>query len=245
MNVDNPVVHDQIIDLVFKEDELSWQSMLLDLVEQERMDPWNIDVSVLSRKFLDLLIKMKELDFRITGKVVLAAALLLKLKSDRLMDEDLAALDDLINGTEENQFFDDVFDGMIPFAENEYETMPKIVPKTPQPRKRKISVYDLVEALEKALEVEGRRKNFEKIPEVKVPEKKKDISEIMDEIYSQVKKHYKKNKHKKSLSFSQLVPSENKEDKVYTFIPLLHLENARKVEMFQQQSFGEINIDMI
>lgn len=239
------IVHDQILDLVFKEDEISWQSMLLDLVEQEEMDPWNIDVSVISRKFLDLLIKMKELDFRITGKVVLAAALLLKLKSDRLMDEDIAALDNLINGNEELYELGEAFDGMIPFEENQYEAIPKIIPKTPQPRKRKISVYDLVEALEKALEVEERRKTFEKIPEVKVPERKKELSQVMDEIFVKVEGHYKKNSKKSSLTFNQLIPSENKEDKVYTFVPLLHLENARKVDMLQRESFGNINIDLL
>ena len=35
---------------------------------------------------------------------------------------------------------------------------PQIYPRTPQPRKRKVSVFDLVQALEKALEVENRRK---------------------------------------------------------------------------------------
>jgi len=239
------IVHDQILDLVFSEGEISWQSMLLDLVEQEQMDPWNIDVSKLSRSFLDLLIKMKELDFRITGKVVLASAILLKLKSERLMDEDIMALDNLINGAEDAYGYDEAFDGMIPFEENEHEVIPKIVPKTPQPRKRKISVYDLVEALEKALDVEERRKTFEKIPEVKAPEKSRDISEVMDELFVQVQSHYKKSKKKNSLSFDQLVPSENREDKVFTFVPLLHLENARKVEMFQKQSFGNINIDLL
>ena len=49
----------------------------------------------------------------------------------------------------------------------------------------------------------------------------------------------------KSLTFSKLIPSDSKEDKVYTFIPLLHLENQRKIDMKQFRHFGEINIEML
>jgi segregation and condensation protein A len=238
-------VQKQILDLVFKEDELSWQDMLLALVEQEGMDPWDIDISVLSRSFADTLLKMKETNLRITGKVVLAAALLLKMKSERLMDEDLNALDQLINGEVYVEELDDLFHEMVPFEANKHEHIPKVVPKTPQPRKRKISVYDLVNALEKALDVEERRKTFEEVPEFKAPEKKRELSEVMEDIFAKVTHHYKKQAKKpKTLTFSQLVPSENKEDKVLTFVPLLHLENARKVNMNQEEHFGEIDVLM-
>lgn len=237
-------VQDQIMNLVFKEDELSWQEMLLTLVESEGMNPWDIDISILAKRFLETLLKMKETNFRITGKVVLTAALLLKLKSDKLVTEDLQALDQLLSGEEPFEYFDDAFDGMIPFDKNVHEHIPNVVPKTPQPRKRKISVYDLVEALEKALAVESRRKDFENVPEFKAPEKKKELSEVMDDIYVQVKSFYKKPK-KTSLTFNELVPSENKEDKVFTFIPLLHLENARKVNMTQDEHFGLISIALM
>jgi chromatin segregation and condensation protein Rec8/ScpA/Scc1 (kleisin family) len=39
-----------------------------------------------------------------------------------------------------------------------------------------------------------------------------------------------------------LMPSDNKEDKVYAFIPLLHLTNQGKLDMEQYQPFGEIEI---
>ena len=45
-----------------------------------------------------------------------------------------------------------------------------------------------------------------------------------------------------SLTFSQLVPSGTKEDKIYTFIPLLHLSNQRKIDLSQKEHFGEIEI---
>jgi len=45
------------------------------------------------------------------------------------------------------------------------------------------------------------------------------------------------------LTFTQLLPpSGTKEDKIYTFIPLLHLTTQRKVDLSQKEHFGEIEI---
>src|SRR3989344_5635587 len=37
------------------------------------------------------------------------------------------------------------------------DEIPTLIPRTPQPRQRKVSIYDLVEALERELEVKKRR----------------------------------------------------------------------------------------
>jgi len=50
---------------------------------------------------------------------------------------------------------------------------------------------------------------------------------------------------KETLTFTKLVPSEKKEDKIYTFIPLLHLDNQEKVNLMQKEHFGEIEIEML
>ena len=42
------------------------------------MDPWDINVSVLAEKFLVMLNKLKEMDFRVSGKMVFLKMLLLK-----------------------------------------------------------------------------------------------------------------------------------------------------------------------
>ena len=50
------------------------------------------------------------------------------------------------------------------------------------------------------------------------------------------------NNNQNKLTFSQLVPSQEKEDKVFTLIPLLHLTTQRKIDLDQEEHFGEINI---
>ena len=48
----------------------------------------------------------------------------------------------------------------------------------------------------------------------------------------------------KTLTFTQLIPSDAKKDKVLTFIPLLHLTNQRKIDLIQEKHFSEIEIKL-
>lgn len=231
--------HEKIFEMLFDKDEITWQSLLQELVKSEEMNLWDIDISLLTKKYIDTIKKLKELDFRISGKVLLAAAILLKIKSNKLVGEDIEYLDRLISDQDE----EDLLSFEEELQPRSREEMPKnLIPRTPQPRKRKVSIYDLMNALEKALEVK-RRRVLKSIPpmNVEIPQKKRDISEVIKEIYGKIKSFFWEHK-KERLTFSKLVPSDTKKDKIYTFIPLLHLTNQRKIDLFQQQHFGEIDI---
>lgn len=232
--------HERIFQILYKEDEVTWQSLLYELVKKEGMNPWDIDISLLTKKYIDIIKKLKELDFRISGKVLLAAAILLKMKSNRLLNEDLSEFDRLL--TQEEELIEEL--ELEERQQYQLGERPVLIPKTPQPRKRKVSIFDLVNALEKALEVKQRRV-LNSIPpmSVKIPERKRDITEVIREVYSRIKSFFMINSQKK-LTFTQLVPSQKKEDKIFTFIPLLHLTNQRKVNLEQKEHFGEIEIMM-
>lgn len=232
--------HERIFNIIFsKADEITWQSIIYELVKNEQMDPWDIDVSILTQKYIEMLRTLKGHDFRVSGKVLLAAAILLKLKSTKLVGEDLSELDRLLIGVEdemEELGFDET--GKIP----KLGEIPTLIPRTPQPRKRKVSIFDLVEALERALEVKKRRL-LNSIPplNLEAPKKKKDITEIIREVYGRIKVFFI-SALKDKLTFSKLLPSQSKEDKVHTFIPLLYLAQQNKIELVQQNAFEEIEI---
>ncbi|MFC1801026.1 segregation/condensation protein A [Nanoarchaeota archaeon] len=239
---------DQIMNLILEEDDVSWKTILFDLVKTEQINPWDVDISFLTNKYLDIIKKMKQLDLRISGKVLLAAAYLLKLKSIRLLGHDIDELDRLFARTSEadseesffSEFSDDLFNAHSKLDQEE----PQLIPRTPQPRQRKISIYDLADALQKAMEVK-KRKVIRGYPEelMEIPKKKVDISQIIRDVYTTIKTFFFKNKNQR-LTFSQLLPSDSKEDKVYTFIPLLHLDNQRKIDLWQKQHFGEIEVEL-
>ena len=230
--------NERIFQLLYNQDEVTWQSLLYDLIKKEQMNPWDVNISLLTKKYIETIKKLKELDFRISGKVLLAAAILLKMKSNRLLNEDLSELDRLLTQSEEELI--DELDLEEP--QRQHDEKHTLIPRTPQPRKRKVSVFDLVKALEKALEVKQRRV-MNSIPpmDVKIPKKTKDITQIIREVYTKIRSFFIINKQK-TLTFTQLVPSKTKEDKIYTFIPLLHLTTQRKVNLSQQEYFGEIEI---
>src|SRR3989338_6871314 len=231
--------HERIFQILYKEDEVTWQSLLYELVKKEGMNPWDINISLLTKKYIDTIKTLKELDFSISGKVLLAGAILLKMKSNRLLNEDLSEFDRLL--THEEELIEE-----LDLEEQQYKLWEKpiLTPRMPQPRKRKVSIFDLVNALEKALEVKQRRV-LNSIPpmSVKIPERKRDITEVIREVYLRIKSFFMIDSQKK-LTFSQLVPSQKKEDKIFTFIPLLHLTNQRKVNLEQKEHFGEIEIMM-
>lgn len=233
---------ERIMNIVFKEDEITWQTIIYELIKVEGMDPWDINVSLLSEKYIGMLKKLQQMDLRLSGKVVLAAAILLKIKSERFLGEDMAYFDSMMAG-DDSLDLDDETDGLVERKKLTREDMEKmrLIPKTPQPRQRKVSVYDLVDALQKALEVKKRRNLLTRVEaQVRMPEKHVDISEIIRNVYDQVKVHFENND---KITFTQLINnSEKREDKIYTFIPLLHLSNQRKVDLLQDQHFGDIDI---
>jgi len=89
-------MHDQIYEMLVEKDEITWQTLIYDLIRSEQLNPWDIDVSILSRRYVETLKKLKEANFFISGKVLLAAALLLKIKSEKFLNEDFVNFDNLL-----------------------------------------------------------------------------------------------------------------------------------------------------
>jgi len=205
------------------------------------MDPWDIDISLLAKRYLNTIRKLKEMNFFISGKILLASAILLKIKSTKLLTEGIAEFDSQLFETNEDLLKEEPEKFIV-----DREEAPKLLVKTPQARKRKITLNDLMEALQKALLVNERR-SFRKLREkeiekAEIPEKKIDITILIKNLYKKIKEFFSR---KEKLTFSKLVGSDRKEDKIYTFIPLLHLTDQGKVDLEQKEHFGEIIINEV
>ncbi|HLC74740.1 MAG TPA: ScpA family protein [Candidatus Nanoarchaeia archaeon] len=243
----------EALHLLLDKDDVTWKTLLYELVRTEQMNPWDIDVTVLTQKYIETIKKMQQMDFRISGKVLLAAAVMLKIKTEHLLEHGMDELDRLLARSQEPDFVDDNF-----FSEFSHELFqvadkidgenPQLIPRTPQPRRRKITIYDLAEALQKALEVK-KRKLDRALPNIKItiPKRKFDITQVIRDVYSRIKTYFHQSAEKNPrLTFTKLLPKEaTREEKVYTFIPLLHLDNQRKIDLLQQHHFGEIDIQLL
>ncbi len=243
-------MEDKILSVLTDTNEISWKSMIFDLVKQEGMDPWNVDVSKLTEMYLEKLRTIKTMDLHVSGKVVLAAAMLVKFKSQKLVSDDVEEFDRIVAQAQQPADFYDSLEAELAAGEAaalkeegynpaDYE----IMPHTPQPRKRKVSVYDLVKALEKALEVKHRRLGRIPLETVKLPEKRFDITRAISGVWDRLLNAIVSLRSKR-VKFSALIGGDKREDKVFAFIPLLHLSNQQKIDLEQEQAFGEIHVSV-
>ena len=241
-------MQDRIFKLIFEDEEVTWQTVLYQLVKQEGMNPWDIDIGKLTERFLEMLSQMKSMDFRISGKVVLAATILLRIKATRLLKDDMDELDRLIAGSKETvaEDFYEELEGEYSQGSGEGEVAPELLPRTPQPRNRKVSIYELVSALQKAIEVKHRRL-LRQMPKgrLEVPLRKINIEKIMKDSLDRILDHFTKTQEK--LTFQNMVKGSERRDKILTFLSLLHLANVdqRKIDLLQEIQFGDIEIKLL
>lgn len=233
----------QIFDLLLEQEDVTWKTILYDLVNSEQMDPWDIDITRLTQKYIQAIKAMQEHDFRISGKILLAAAFLLKIKSAYLIEHDISNLDALINSTAEAIDEEELFNEMENGKQKREQF--QLIPRNPQPRSRKVSLHDLIEALQKAMATKRKILAQQRPAKFVLPEKKMDILGIIRDLYHKIV-YYAQKEQGSRLKFSTLLPPQaGRREKVYTFIPLLHLENQGKVETTQEKHFDEIYVKLL
>ncbi len=233
-------MQEQIYDMLLKESEVTWQDILHKLIKEEQMDPWDVDLTKLTQKYIETVKKMKEMDYFISGKVLLASAILLKMKSNRLVQEDISNFDSFLFHQEQEAF--EELGEYLPYHEHKVD-IPKLGVRTPQARKRKVSIADLIGALEKALRVDTRRKlrlqKFLTFYKPEIPEKKIDIHLLIDEVYKKLVQLFQQ---RKMVPFSELDSGSGKQETILTLLPLLYLHNGKKIHLEQEEAFSDIQI---
>ncbi|MBS3066554.1 segregation/condensation protein A [Candidatus Pacearchaeota archaeon] len=219
-------------------DKMSWQEIIYDLINTEQLDPWDIDLSLLSQRYLERVRKLEEANFSLSSKVLLVASLMLRIKSELLMNYYIKSLDDILFGKkvkEEQQ--------ILKFDEYDEDEIPELIPKTPLPRFKKISIQELISALDQAVKTENRRifkKEVEKesyertmlfVPKnsVSLVDRIKNIRERISQVFQKQEK----------IAFSEF-SGPKREEKIQTFIPLLHLDNHNKLWLQQERHLEEI-----
>ncbi|MBI4146791.1 segregation/condensation protein A [Candidatus Woesearchaeota archaeon] len=237
-------MQERLFSLLVEQNEISWKSIILELISSEQMNPWDVDISLLTDKYVERLRQMKEQDLKVGGKVLLAAAMLLRIKSNKLVGDDLDEFDRLLAGNDvtQEEFYDSLEQELAQGERLALQEDLELLPRMPQARRRKVSVYDLVRALEKALEVKQRRVLNHMPPPVVLPERRFDVTAAITGLFRRITSLFGA---RGKLLFTDLLPADTKQDKVYTFIPLLHLSNHRKVELEQEQAFGPISIKLV
>ncbi len=231
------VGQEQIHGLLFG-DTLSWQAIIYDLINTEQLDPWDVDITLLANRYLERVRALEEANFFVSSKVLLAAALLLRIKSEILLNEYIPTMDEILFGKKEER------PAHVPERIELDEDIPLLLPRTPLPRFRKVSLDELMSALGKAITTETRRikrvvlaRQQEYETALSLPKQKINLQEEIVSVHNKLQDIFKD--REEPLPFSELAGPE-REKRVSTFIPLLHLDNQQKVWLEQQGHFEEI-----
>jgi len=222
-----------LLEMIIKEE--SWENLIYNIISYENLNPWDVDIIKLTTSFLEHIDKIQSLDFRIPAKVVLVAAILLKMKSDLLSpikNEEMNYLPDGITVAEFEQI-------------NEELSKMTLTPPIERHFKRKVTLDELIDALNKAMKVKEKKETIRRKLGKRIREEigadevdiEIRINELMFEIDSLISK-FKSEK----IEFSQIVEEWNRDEIVKHFMPLLHLSMRGKVSTEQEDFFKEIFI---
>jgi segregation and condensation protein A len=229
----------EILDMIPKEN--SWEQIMYEVVALEELDPWNLDIGKLARGFAEYIAGLEELDFRIPAKWVIIVALLLRMKSDQIkilkMDETPAAEDEFA-GIED---FDDLpgeTEVMSGEAGPELGPLEAVTKRKPV---RKITINELVDSLRRVLKSQKRREMKIRTRKGKINISGEDIGKRINDLYARINAMLGR-MDRKEIGFSELVGDWKRDNVVGSFLPLMHLDNEKKVTCRQNKMFEEIFI---
>jgi len=212
--------------------ELSWQAIIYDLINTEQLDPWDVDLSLLSNRYLEKVRDLEEANFFVSSKVLLACSFLLRIKTEILLNHEIKSIDEILFGKKEEKKTEKFeFD----------EEVPLLAPKTPLPRHRKVSLQELMEALNKAMETESRRIKrrirSEMGVEVSVPKRTLNIKDRIRKIYARISTMFKSKQSK--INYLDIA-GRTRDEKIASFLPVLHLDYQKKITLEQKKHLDHI-----
>jgi segregation and condensation protein A len=231
-----PVNESEIMDLITS--EYSWEQIIYKIIAWEGMDPWNLDLSLLSRSFLLYIGKMKELDFKIPAKYVVIAAVLLRMKSDHI-----EYLKGLVQPPQEEMELDTGEVNPVPETSNGEINLALAslnVPSKRQPT-RKIVAAELIAALRNALRTDERRSERSARRRGQIVINEENITERIADLYKRIDSLLVRLKEEE-IEFSKLLNKWSRDEILDTFVPLVHLDYEKKVHCRQEELFKEIYI---
>jgi len=217
---------DDLIRLIIEKE--SWEDIIYYIVNVEKIDPWNVDLTRLCSGFISFIRKATMLDFRIPAKIVFVAALLLRLKAEQL--------------------------SILEEEEEEAEKPPKFLEplnidpsllKLAYPLKRlpkaQITLEELITALKKVVEVEQKRKERSLLAKANLQTQivlEEDMSKRAEKLLKEIEEALAISESEK-ISFRQLVGEWKREPIIGKFLPLLYLEKEEKIRTEQPEFFKD------
>jgi segregation and condensation protein A len=207
--------------------------ILVNLAKNGEIDPWDIDIVSVTDKFLARIEDIQMMDLRISGRTLLYASILLRMKSNWVdMDE-----------PEDTDLFDE---GMDFFEVEDYP-----VPKLPVRRiaTRPVTLQELIAELKKAERVEHRKKEKKLLRKLEervavttdevlgIAHEEDILGRVarLDHVLNSIFEEHE------FVVFSELI-GEDRSENIMTYVSLLFLATEKKIWLQQDELFGELFI---
>lgn len=200
-----------------------WQEVLTQLVTEEGLNPEDVDLIGLTDAFLSYLRRLQTFDFRIPARFVLIAAILLRMKTELLLEE------------EEQKVMQEKH------VEPLNIDVPLLTPPAIRKPTRKVTLMELVTALNKAFEFKEKKETKELRMRGAIENL---IEKPKEDIETKIKNMYTKIVQTKKITFTELVPVWKRREIIDTFMPLLYLDQRGIIVCEQEDMFKEIYISL-
>ena len=221
--------------------------LLLHLIKQSNIDIYDIEISEITKQYLDYINKMEELNINVASSYIVMAAELMEIKSKSLLpkkeeveeEEEVVSKENLINKLIEYKKYKEMTDSFKELETNRQS----IYIKSPEKLKNYLdetivknddtSIDDLVEAFKNFLD----RKNLEKPITTKITNKEYSVKE---------RKYNIKNilREKKKVLFTDLFEENNTGFIIVTFLSILEMTKEKEILIKQDTNFSNITIEL-
>lgn len=205
--------------------------ILVNLAKNGEIDPWNINIVELTDKFLKRVDELEKMDLRVSGRTLLYASILLRMKSNALVEVE--------EPPEEMDIESDNF---------EISDYP--VPSMPLRRysKRPVTLEELLTELKRAEAFEKKRLNRVETKKDEIRATLEDVLSVAHEedIESRIgKMRYILNElleKQKSIKFSEISSTLDRTGILMAYLAILFLATKKEIWIEQEEFFGELFI---
>ena len=210
----------------------TWREVLIELVATNKLDPWNIDIVKVVDGYLSAIKRMKVLELRIPANIILAASILLRMKSDTIS---------IFSMVEEAPPEEG-----IAAQERVRPEVEQLVPRARMQPKRKVTLEELLDALNDAMKMEEKRmvEHEREIAPINFAVDKVDIEDKMKRVHMAIKASLD---GEGLTTFGAIAKGYASPEDVMLdlFVPILFLAHEGRIAVMQERFFDEIIIKLI
>ncbi len=217
-----------VVSLVSKEP--TWKELIVELVDKNKLNPWDIDIVQIVDNYMDAVRGMKSLDLKVPANIMLAASILLRMKSTLLV----------ITAPEpepEEQYYGG--SGIESIVVEPLNFRSRLPPK------RRVSLEELISALDEAMKIKEQRSVASSFvrPPISFQVGSTDIKADAEKVYEYIKE---KVDSEHVALFSALAKDKSMRNVMLDlFIPMLYLASENKIALRQDRFFDEIFVSIV